>query len=458
MRNSQIFLGFSAFAALALAGTPDTTVNAKSGARRTHHKVTAVILSKVPFGPPAPAVVMGPTREEAQRFAAGSRHGRAAFTMGPTREEAQRPPPPAKPGTTIAVMGPTLEEARRPAPQELVEVPNVWSPEEISDAKARCAVILKRIEAVAIAQSPIREGACGAPAPIQLISIGKSPEVAISPPATVTCELAEGLYTWLKNDLQPLAKRQLGADIVKIENMSDYSCRTAYGRAGHKLSEHGHANALDIRGFVTSTGKTAYVLENWGKPQREIVAELAAAKAAAEKAAAEKAAADKSAQDAQISNRGSLKTPPATPPVATASASGSPAAGLAKSTIIDGIPKLTVTLPGARQAAGAQAMSLVQPERLGGPKRTLVKAQPPAGTTKSGGASQINGLKPQPPPAAAVSAGADTEEARRIEFLHLAHAAACRIFGTTLGPEANADHRNHFHVDMAERKVTKICD
>jgi hypothetical protein len=43
-------------------------------------------------------------------------------------------------------------------------------------------------------------------------------------------------------------------------------------------------------------------------------------------------------------------------------------------------------------------------------------------------------------------------------FLREAHAAACRIFGTTLGPEANEAHRNHFHVDMAERKVKKICD
>ena len=46
----------------------------------------------------------------------------------------------------------------------------------------------------------------------------------------------------------------------------------------------------------------------------------------------------------------------------------------------------------------------------------------------------------------------------RARFLREAHAAACRIFGTTLGPEANEAHRNHFHVDMAERKVKKICD
>ena len=43
-------------------------------------------------------------------------------------------------------------------------------------------------------------------------------------------------------------------------------------------------------------------------------------------------------------------------------------------------------------------------------------------------------------------------------FLREAHKSACQIFGTTLGPEANADHRNHFHIDMAQRKFTKICD
>ena len=50
---------------------------------------------------------------------------------------------------------------------------------------------------------------------------------------------------------------------------------------------------------------------------------------------------------------------------------------------------------------------------------------------------------------------ASTDKAK---FLRAAHAAACRIFGTTLGPEANNAHRNHFHVDMAKRKYKKICD
>lgn len=34
------------------------------------------------------------------------------------------------------------------------------------------------------------------------------------------------------------------------------------------------------------------------------------------------------------------------------------------------------------------------------------------------------------------------------EFLRALHASACRRFGTTLGPEYNSAHHNHFHFDM----------
>ena len=43
------------------------------------------------------------------------------------------------------------------------------------------------------------------------------------------------------------------------------------------------------------------------------------------------------------------------------------------------------------------------------------------------------------------------------EFLHVAHDEACDIFGTVLGPDANAAHRDHFHLDMKERKYRSIC-
>jgi hypothetical protein len=45
----------------------------------------------------------------------------------------------------------------------------------------------------------------------------------------------------------------------------------------------------------------------------------------------------------------------------------------------------------------------------------------------------------------------------RASFLHDIHDGACEIFGTTLGPEANDAHKNHFHLDMTERRHP-LCD
>ena len=43
-------------------------------------------------------------------------------------------------------------------------------------------------------------------------------------------------------------------------------------------------------------------------------------------------------------------------------------------------------------------------------------------------------------------------------FLRGAHRTACGIFATVLGPEANNAHKNHFHLDMAQRKNGSFCE
>jgi hypothetical protein len=302
---------------------------------------------------------------------------------------------------------------------------DAWSDAEIADARAHCAIVLQRIHAVALAHAPIREGACGAPAPIELISIGKDPEVALSPPAIVRCDLAEQLVNWLEQDVQPLARKHFKSPVVRIENMSSYSCRNAYGRKSTKLSEHGLANALDIGGFITASATTAEVLDDWGKPQREIVAEAAAQKKAAEDAAAKTAEAGVAGKAIQ----GAL-------PSAVTSTAGAAVAGLARSTIIDGAPNST-DIP--------ETMSIADASRLGGPS---AKKTPMKRTSAPRKTAFYEGAAPS----------IDNPDPEMKAFLHEVHETACRTFGTTLGPEANAAHRNHFHVDMAPRKFTKICD
>jgi len=325
--------------------------------------------------------------------------------------------------------------------------PDVWTPAEIETAMARCTQALKGLDATVEPQPPIKEGKCGTPAPVRLISIGKKPQVTFSPPALVNCNMLAPLNTWINNELQPLAAKQLGAKIVKVEVMSDYSCRTAFGRVGHKLSEHAYVDALDIRGFVTEKNQTVHVIEAWGATSRDLVAAAAAAKAQAEKLATAQADAAKAGQDNLRDPRaGSDK---AQPPTAVASSLGTPGSGLVKSTRANGVDKVTVTLSGGikRQSVAMNAA------RLGGPNADKRREGSKSAAGKKGKEAASEKVATLSPTALTVPPSGP-----RARFLRSAHAAACRIFGTTLGPEANEAHRNHFHVDMAERKYKKICD
>src|SRR5258708_7926813 len=55
-----------------------------------------------------------------------------------------------------------------------------WTPQEIELAQARCKTLLNGLPVIAVPEAPIREkDECGAPAPMKLLSIGRSPQVAL---------------------------------------------------------------------------------------------------------------------------------------------------------------------------------------------------------------------------------------------------------------------------------------
>ena len=112
---------------------------------------------------------------------------------------------------------------------------------------------------------PIKEGICGAPAPVLLHSIGKDPKVVIDPPATVSCPMVKELSDWLNDTVQPEAKTLLDSTVVGLHNATSYACRNRYGGANTPLSEHALANALDVSEFVFASGARVTVLEVWPK-------------------------------------------------------------------------------------------------------------------------------------------------------------------------------------------------
>lgn len=379
-----------------------------------------------------------------------------AFSCAASAAETRTTPPPAppvapaaEPAKPSASFPRTLPEARAEA-EARGKPPETWPVQEVELARARCTQLLKTIDAVTIPEPPVREGECGAPAPVRLVSVGRNPEVVVSPPALVTCDFVATLHTWIKGDVQPLARKHLGSPIVKIESMSDYSCRNAYGRVRTRLSEHGRAGALDIRGFLSQNGQMVTVLDDWGMTGREIAAAIAAEKRAAEKAAAERAVAEAEAR------RKALASKAGPSPEAGTAVAGRPLAVppdvLNRRTLIEGLPRVTID---GGMASGTKATFDLAPSRLGGPKPPVETAasgksaldQPPKKPLKRAGSATTPRVQPGP-------LSAETKAL----FLRQAHAAGCRVFGTVLGPEANNAHRNHFHVDTAERATGAFCE
>ena len=135
-----------------------------------------------------------------------------------------------------------------------------WSDAQVAAAKLDCAKVLSGVTLDYENLPPLKEGLCGAPAPILVKSIGG---VAIEPPATMTCALASGVAGWISKTLQPHAKAILGTQVVKLHNATSYSCRNRYGGETTPLSEHALANALDISEFVFESGEKVTVLADW---------------------------------------------------------------------------------------------------------------------------------------------------------------------------------------------------
>ena len=150
-----------------------------------------------------------------------------------------------------------------PSPGEFPTIP--WTDAEVAEAKAKCAEALSSIKLNYEPLAPIKQGLCGAPAPILLKSLGSDPKVELDPPAMMTCQLAKALNTWLDKTVQPKAEALFGSPVAKLHNAGSYVCRNRYHDAYQPLSEHALANAVDIPELVLASGERITVLDNWPK-------------------------------------------------------------------------------------------------------------------------------------------------------------------------------------------------
>jgi len=281
--------------------------------------------------------------------------------------------PPLPDRNPLRQTSPVAAPVKPPPPPLPGEQPTVaWTEAEIEAAKAKCKELLTGDPLDYEQLPPIKEGICGTPAPVLLRAVGTDQKVVINPPATMSCPMADVLGEWLRDTVQPEARKLFGSPVVKIQNASSYVCRNRYGGSTTPLSEHALANAFDVSEFVLAKGTRITILDDWPKV---------------------------------------VETPP--PPEANPKRVSEE-----KENGVAGEPKA----PG-KAKGGTTKTSAV----------TAAKAEPDA--------------PPSPPPVAK-----EPDEDPKTKFVTFLHEDACRRFGTVLGPDANAAHKNHFHLDMKTRR------
>jgi hypothetical protein len=146
---------------------------------------------------------------------------------------------------------------RRPDALRAALPPDAAKPDESAQQPSACRLRLTAELAVAPSLTALSgPDECGAPDVVRLeaVMLADKTRVAVTPPATLRCDFAEAIVHWVREDVAPVA-RSLGSVLKSVDNYASYDCRGRNRIAGAKLSEHGRANALDVRLFRLADGK-----------------------------------------------------------------------------------------------------------------------------------------------------------------------------------------------------------
>jgi hypothetical protein len=138
-------------------------------------------------------------------------------------------------------------------------------------------------EAVAIAPSiPAINGPgnCGGDDLVRLeaVVLPDSKQVAVKPAAILRCTMAAAIADWVRTDMAPFAQ-SLGTTLSELDNFDSFECRGRNRVSGAKLSEHGRANALDIRALKFADGQSLSLTDRGvAREQRDAVLHSACAR------------------------------------------------------------------------------------------------------------------------------------------------------------------------------------
>ena len=87
--------------------------------------------------------------------------------------------------------------------------------------------------------------------------------VLLKPIAYLRCPMIPQVDRWVTEVIQPAAMRVYGMPVNELTIAGSYACRPINHVSGGILSEHGHANALDVAAFKLTDGTRISVKRGW---------------------------------------------------------------------------------------------------------------------------------------------------------------------------------------------------
>ncbi|WP_442893460.1 extensin family protein [Bradyrhizobium sp.] len=148
---------------------------------------------------------------------------------------------------------PEKDKAADKAKQQATPAPK---PTPSTPEPSACRLALTEAIAIAPSVPDIRgAGGCGGEDLVRLeaVVLPDKRQVSVKPAAILRCTMASAIADWIRSDIAPLAQR-VGSAISELDNFDSFECRGRNRVVGAKLSEHGRANALDVRGFKFADG------------------------------------------------------------------------------------------------------------------------------------------------------------------------------------------------------------
>lgn len=131
-------------------------------------------------------------------------------------------------------------------------------PEEDAAAPAApsaCQAQLAKLAQFQPLPTLVGPGDCGASDAVRMdaITLSDQSKVAVTPPAILRCPMAKEVADWVRDDVAPSLKGL--PPLRALDNLASYDCRGRNNVRAAKVSEHGRADALDVRGFQLADGR-----------------------------------------------------------------------------------------------------------------------------------------------------------------------------------------------------------